>query len=263
MNRVQVYQELAVAHDQQGQAQVRDRYLLLAADAALAAGRADEADALRARLLQMNPHHLLKPFASLAQALESPDVKTYVEGLRRTYPPEEAEQILRKLKKEPTAAPSRPAPPSPSPAPPAPPPRSGPSSPLWQEVKQQPLTPPPTLSKVVEPTTTPAVPIVLAPPARVPEPPPPAPPPPAPPPATLPELAEPIPFAPEPAPAPRNTRVYPTPQATVADAGVAADEADREGDSAEGGSWLASVLFYVVLLGSLALGAYTLWRPFR
>jgi len=95
---IRVYQELADHHDRRKEAPLRDRFLVLAADAALCAGRADEAERLRARLLQLNPHHLLKPYASLAEAAKSPDVQSYIAGLRRTYLPESAEHLLESLK---------------------------------------------------------------------------------------------------------------------------------------------------------------------
>src|SRR5947199_2356845 len=91
---IRVYQELATHYDARGEAQVRDRFLVLAADAASAAGRGDEAERLRNRLLELNPHHMLRPYSSWSQALQSPDVKTYIEGLRRTYPPGTAENLL-------------------------------------------------------------------------------------------------------------------------------------------------------------------------
>jgi hypothetical protein len=241
MDSVQTYQELAATHDQQGQAQVRDRFLVLAADAALLAGRTDEAEALRTRLLQLNPHHLLKPFASLGQALESPDVKSYVEGLRRTYPPAEAEQTLQKLRKETAAAAGAPAPADRAATAL---PRTGPSSPEWEEAKRQP-TPAEAAPRAVPPP----------PPARPAPSPPPAPRPAPPPPLTI---EEPIPFVPEP-PASRNTRVYPS-----ADAAKPVNEAPEDHRHEDTGSrdWLTSALFYLVLLGALALGAYTLLRPF-
>ncbi|HEV3260472.1 MAG TPA: hypothetical protein VG013_26695 [Gemmataceae bacterium] len=95
---IRVYQELADYHDRRQEAPLRDRFLVLAADAALCSGRADEAERLRARLLQLNPHHLLKPYASLAEAAKSPDVQSYIAGLRRTYLPESAEHLLESLK---------------------------------------------------------------------------------------------------------------------------------------------------------------------
>lgn len=91
---IRVYQELATHYDSRGEPQVRDRFLVLAADAANAAGRPDEAESLRRRLLQLNPHHMLKPYSSWSQALQSPDVKSYIDGLQRTYPPASAENLL-------------------------------------------------------------------------------------------------------------------------------------------------------------------------
>src|SRR5580704_13158503 len=92
---LQVYERLAEWYDQEGQPKLRDWFLVLAADAAQTAGQADEAERLRGRLLQRNPHHLLKPFASFAEALRSPDVLGYVADLRRTYPPSAADQLLK------------------------------------------------------------------------------------------------------------------------------------------------------------------------
>jgi hypothetical protein len=246
MDSVQVYQELAVAHDQQGQAQVRDRFLLLAADAALAVGRTEEAEALRGRLLQLNPHHLLKPFASLGQALESPDVKSYVEGLRRTYPPADAEQSLQKLRKE-TAPPANAA----ADRAIATLPRTGPSSPEWEEVKRKPAAVEAAPRAAAPPP--PARPAAAAPPpAR------PAPPPPPPPPPPTPVIEEPIPFVPE--PPPRNRRVQPIAEAATP---TRNEPAEDHADQAPGpGDWFAAALFYLVLIAALALGAYTLLHPF-
>jgi hypothetical protein len=91
---LRVYEELASCYEARGEPQVRDRFLVLAADAASTGGRPDEAERLRGRLLQLNPHHMLKPFSSWAQALQSPDVQSYLEGLRRTYPPGSAGNLL-------------------------------------------------------------------------------------------------------------------------------------------------------------------------
>jgi hypothetical protein len=89
---VQHYHELAESYEQRGEAQMRDRFLVLAADAALTAGRPDEAERYRKRLLQLNPHHLLKPYASFAEAMKSRDVKDYIEALRK-YPPKKPEEL--------------------------------------------------------------------------------------------------------------------------------------------------------------------------
>src|SRR5437660_8539008 len=98
---VSVYQELADWHDRRGQTQLRDRFLVLAADTAYAAGRAEEAEELRRVLLQLNPHHLLKSSASFAEARRSTDVQSYLNDLRQSYPPEAAEQLLESLRGEP------------------------------------------------------------------------------------------------------------------------------------------------------------------
>jgi len=91
-NLVLIYKELADYHERQGQPQMRDRFLVLAADAALSAGRPTEADLLLARLLRSNPHHMLRPYASFGQAMASTDIQNYVGELRHTYPPDQAEQ---------------------------------------------------------------------------------------------------------------------------------------------------------------------------
>lgn len=93
-----VYKDLADCYERQGQPSMRDRFLVLAADAALACGLPEEAERLRNRLLQVNPHHLLKPFTSFAQAMISPDVENYVRDLRLNYPLETAESLLRALR---------------------------------------------------------------------------------------------------------------------------------------------------------------------
>src|SRR5215469_15808236 len=95
---LQVYKELADWYERQGQSAMRDRFLILAAEAAFSAGKADEAERLRQRLLQGNPHHMLKPFNSFAQALQSTNVQIYIHDLQVNYPPETAENLLRSLR---------------------------------------------------------------------------------------------------------------------------------------------------------------------
>lgn len=96
---IRLYRQLAEEHHRQNHPQDRDRFLLLAADAALTAGQADEAERLRKSLLAQNPHHLLRPYATLGEALESQDIKAYVEQLRRSYPHDRAELMLKGLQK--------------------------------------------------------------------------------------------------------------------------------------------------------------------
>jgi hypothetical protein len=85
---IRLYAQLAEEHQKHDRPQERDRFLVLAADAALSAGKRDVAENFRRTLLTRNPNHLLKPYASLTEALESPDIANYVQELRRTYPPE-------------------------------------------------------------------------------------------------------------------------------------------------------------------------------
>ncbi len=91
---IHVYRELAEREAERGAAQMRDRFLILAADAALAAGQTEEAEQLRQQLLQVNPHHLIRPYESFADAMQAPEVYSYVADLRTTYAPEQAEQML-------------------------------------------------------------------------------------------------------------------------------------------------------------------------
>jgi hypothetical protein len=92
------YVTIAEGYESEGQAQLRDRFLVLAADAALTSGNPLEAENLRHRLLKYNPHHLLKPFQSFAQAMQSADVQNYVNALRRSHPPERIQELLSSFK---------------------------------------------------------------------------------------------------------------------------------------------------------------------
>src|SRR5438445_8032455 len=93
-NSVRVYEELAEHHGRQNELRQRDLFLVLAADAAHTLGKREYAERIRQRLLAVNPHHLLKPFGSLAEALQSPDIQGFVADLRGQCPPEKAEQML-------------------------------------------------------------------------------------------------------------------------------------------------------------------------
>src|SRR5262249_18119565 len=91
------YHQLAQGYERQGDASMRDRFLVLAADAYLAAGRPSDAEQARAHLVRVNPQHLLHTQPSMVQALQSSDVRNYVDGLKRHYPPEQAVKLLREL----------------------------------------------------------------------------------------------------------------------------------------------------------------------
>jgi hypothetical protein len=94
MELTQLYLELSDYYDQRGEAQSRDRFLVLAADAAMNAGDREEAEQLRQRLLSLNPHHLLKPFKSFEEALKSRDVMDYINALRRRHPAEQVAELV-------------------------------------------------------------------------------------------------------------------------------------------------------------------------
>ena len=56
-------------------------------------GRTLDAERLRQRMLQFNPHHLLRPYASMSEAVQAPDVQEYVADLRRQWPPEFVQKL--------------------------------------------------------------------------------------------------------------------------------------------------------------------------
>jgi hypothetical protein len=97
---IAVYQELADWHDRRKQTQLRDRFLVLAADAAQSAGNSRQAEQLRQALLQLNPAHMLKLHKSFAEALGSADVQTLLADLRQSYPPSAAGDLLKSLQAE-------------------------------------------------------------------------------------------------------------------------------------------------------------------
>jgi hypothetical protein len=287
-----VYRELADWHERQGQAQLRDRFLLLAADAALAGGDAAEAEHLRLRLLQHSPHHMLKPFSSFAEAMRSPDVQGYLGDLRQTYPLETAEQMLHSVHnggEAPLAAP----PPSPPPPPPAavpaptrqiPPPEPLKVFPGEDEARESepapPRQPPPPTKPTAKkpgPGARPA-PRAIAVPAPPPRPvarsappaaqvPPPAPVPPQPPRAVAspppPVVASPAPVV-LPPPLPVRPAGPPPPAPLPLHLGVRRPPAGQRPDPLErgGGAWVSAGLFVLVLLAGLALAAWTFARPF-
>jgi hypothetical protein len=232
--RLVVYTELADWYERHAQASMRDRFLVLAADAALASGQADTAERLRQRLLQGNPHHLLKPYTSFAEALAAPDVETYVADLRQSYPLETAEGLLRTLRegsRPPAAAAAK------SEAKVAQPRGAEPGTyPIREEEAGH--RPPRTLPPKIKASR--AIPTPRADP-------------------------EPAGATPHPASAPAPTRPVPVarPVATIPLApSPAPPPAPVPTEGAGGGSWLASTLFGLVLTAGIALAAYTLARPF-
>ena len=225
---MKTYRELAEDYGRQGQAQMRDRFLVLAADAALAAGRENEAEGLRSRLLKHNPHHLLKPYASFAEAMRAADVQNYVGGLRRSHPQDKAEILLEGLRrdakfgtgtrKQPSAAEEevkvsrvndrteRPKDPSPLANPPSP---SNPPSAASPVLPEQ---PPPALTPVRVPATPETVPLRRE---------------------LYPNLSE-----------------------------LRRADPQTEERQLNAGAWVSTSLFFVLLVMGIALGVYTSLRPF-
>jgi hypothetical protein len=252
---VQVYKELADCYDRRREPPMRDRFLVLAADAALRAGRADEADRLRLRLLKLNPHHMLKPYASFTQAMQAPDVQTYVRDLRLNYPPEVATVLLNSLR---TAADDQTIQALPGPAPGA---HAGDADATVA------LDEPPETFKVFPEQREPDVAETAALPAEF---------------AELarraaagqPQPKTPVPAARAPAPPKSNPRqpvapplakkkpaVTPRPQ-PIPTVLPAADQPAEEPEATSFGGWFAAGLFVLVVVAGILLGGYILARPF-
>jgi hypothetical protein len=221
---IRIYRELAELHQQRDMPQQRDRFLVLAADAALAAGQGDEAERLRHRLLQLNPHHLLKPYASFAEATRAGDVQSYITALRQSVPWEAAERMLASLREEVSAKPA------------------GEPQPQIFRVRPEEAPPPPARPRQVPPPhARPVQPQAV--PLAEPIPPPPPKPRAAPPPRAVPrpEL-----YSEEPNQLPaRRPRTL-----------------DSDEPAAVGGNLVPSILFLLLLLAGVAMAVYAFAKPF-
>ncbi|MFQ3592896.1 MAG: hypothetical protein SNJ82_06855 [Gemmataceae bacterium] len=248
----ELYRELADAYERLGQATMRDRFLMLAADAALQAGQTAEAERLRQRLLSGSRHHMLKPYSSFAEASNAPDVQTYLRDLRLNYPPDVAGQMLASLQAAPSptaaSAPAASAPPAAAPARTSVPA----TAPLMDVAAPNPQRPKP--AKPVVPETTyplaPEVP-VKAPPRAAPKPAPKA----APAPATAPKPAA-TATAPA-APPSRQPAATPAPAPLKVEKIVAPTRGPRNS-----GAWFSGFLAFVVFVAGLAVAVVTLGRPY-
>jgi hypothetical protein len=248
----QLYLDAADSADGRRDPGLREGFLMLAADTALKAGRADEAERLRQELLNSNPYHALKPFPSFVEAARHPDIKGYLDDLRLKYPPEVVEEMLETIwpttPGEPPAdmpATLDPRGPVPSQGKPVSPPVTRNAEPLrvFRETSEVEETqPPPRLPDPVR--NRPAPPKPAAPvPQRQEKP--------APRPAPKPALPQ------KPRPVVRAT-FPPRPTAPVAPQPT--EHHPAENDLA-GGAWVGAVLFLVVLLAGTALAAWTLLPP--
>jgi hypothetical protein len=93
-----LYLNLADASEEQGKPLQRDKFLVLAAGAAQGAGFLQIAEDCRCRILKNNPNHLLREFASMAEAVRSEDLRGVTAQLLRAFPFEKAEYLLSKFR---------------------------------------------------------------------------------------------------------------------------------------------------------------------
>jgi len=233
---LRIYRDIAEIYHRQGDGPMRDRFLVLAMDAAITAGRPDDAERLRSHLRQHSPDHLLNPYNSFTAAMQVPEVEKYVTTLRRRYTPEAAEQLLQSLRANRSAVETKQVQTLSSTATHADVPMAaenaasaGEPQQLFRVQAKEEAPRPPAAGPAPKPKAA-AAPVAKG--SRNSGPP------------SVPDV---YPLRPEPAPA----------RAAKPRAPVAAPEPDFVG-----GFWIASGLYLVVLLGGLALVGYTLARPF-
>ncbi len=248
---LQVYVDLAEMYQQQQDAAMREVFLMLAADAALRAGRPGQAEQLRQELLRQNPYHALKPFPTFVEATQHPDIENYLDDLRMKYPAEVAEDMLESIIPANLPPPASGVPgtdppqtlnPIPATLPPPPsasnPQGNDPEKPLkvYRESYEVDETqPPPTIPpqpRQPKPAAQPRPPMPRQP-QRT-----------APPRASVhPPAGRPRPVPPRPAPPPA-----PAPAAKL----------DPEDEHPTNGSWVGTLLYLVVLAAAVALAMFTL-----
>lgn len=93
-----LYLHLAQASESQKRPLQRDKFLVLSVRIAHKAGFDRIAEDCRKRVLKNNPHHILKGYASVAEALKSEDIRYYTKQLMRIYPFEKAEYLLQRFR---------------------------------------------------------------------------------------------------------------------------------------------------------------------
>jgi rare lipoprotein A (peptidoglycan hydrolase) len=95
-----MYLHLARASELRRRPQVRDRLLVVSAAAAQRIGLTRIAAYCRYRVLESNPHHLIRRWDTIETALDEPDFLHFLKQLQRRYPQERAEQMLSDLEIE-------------------------------------------------------------------------------------------------------------------------------------------------------------------
>jgi hypothetical protein len=230
-----VYRELADHYERLGQVSMRDRFLMLAADAALEADQPAEAERLRQRLLATSRHHMLRPYPSFVEARRAPDVDTYLRDLKANYPLSDARTLLETLRAGQMAVEHG----STRPIPPTAPLIDVNSTPRRQE--------PPKIIPFGEEESAPAGPERPR-----------AQPPPRPGRVPVPPVAGRLPVA---LPVARSVDppAAPAPGAADATAPLARPAQRKQGLS---GNWLSAALVVLIITTGLALAAFTFARPF-
>jgi len=235
-----LFLELTDIYELRDEPKMRDRFLILATDAAFAAGQAQEAERLLQRLLQLSPHHMLKGYHTFAEAVRADPVRVYLADLKQNYPLDVAQNLLESLRGRtvPVETMKATLPPTTVPLKPDPPPKLDPD--------RTAILPPQRL-------TTPARPADSANRRAKSEDPP------------TERLSIPRPAAPGNRPPSSAARARPAPAAVSVPRTKPrplAPPRKRRNAEPNGGSWLATFLFIVVFLAGVALLGYALVRPF-
>jgi len=92
-----VYLHLARASELRRRPHVRDRLILLSAVIAADNGLKRIAAYCRHRVLEHNPHHLVRRWPTMDEALRDPEFIHFLRHLQRRFPPETAERMLETL----------------------------------------------------------------------------------------------------------------------------------------------------------------------
>lgn len=92
-----MYLHLARASGLRRRPQVRDRLLILAGTEAVEMALPRIAETCRRLVLEHNPQHLVKRWPTLEAAMREEDYQIFLRQLRRRYPREKVEELVRSL----------------------------------------------------------------------------------------------------------------------------------------------------------------------
>lgn len=250
----QLFLELAELYEQRDEPKMRDRFLILAADAAFSGGQLQQAERLHQHLLQVSPHHMLKGYRSFAEAVRAEPVRAYIHDLKQNYPNEVVHRLLESLRGRTVPVDTMKAPPSATAKPLVPPSPTQPEA-DWTALMSD--TTPPAPAHPAQPGGGTAKGWDLANERMPRRPPPPAT---AATPAARPPARQPaLPAAPLPA---TRTRSSSEPAQTNRGVKSMTNAKKRRKAKTKPTSWLVMLLFVLVFVSGLALLGYSLARPF-